>query len=197
MPLIKRFPPVTNQSSVDIWELARQTLAPLFFSLPLTSAHSPSLCILSLSFSSLVCLPLLLPDFHSFVIPSFSLRHHALSLHLLELAFLLLPPHTLPHFTSSLSVHLYSVAAGIGLFIAGKLTERGKSQWCPAELHLCNNVQSALQPSSGTEVNWSGSNITLFGFIFFVPSLGQFTGIASRKIEQRHLHHVFSLTVLW
>lgn len=153
MPLIKRFPPVTNQSSVDIWELARQTLLPCCFSLSLLLLLTVSLFLLQFRplFASLVfCLTFTL--FHSL-----SLSLHALSLFLsispvisfLSLFLLFRPP--------SLSISLVLLLALVCFFFASKLTRRRKSQRCHAELNLCNNSQSATQPSSEAGVNWSWS----------------------------------------
>lgn len=62
MLLIKSFPLVTNQSSVDIWELARQTLLPCCFSV--------SLLVL---LTSVFFLPHFLPPPTIYLLPTLSL----------------------------------------------------------------------------------------------------------------------------
>lgn len=86
MPLIKRFPPVTNQRNVDIWELARQTLLPRCFSTlpPVFWVFLGFFCLPSLFFSLVFSFRLTF----TFTVSFPSARSHPLLLFLL----LFLPP---------------------------------------------------------------------------------------------------------
>lgn len=124
MPLIKRFPPVTNQSSVDIWELARQTpLVLLFYTLSLL-VFAPG-AFFFFSFLHLFLPPLVSPS-----------AFHSASL-ILGYSFF---PVSAPSPQSSFSVPSRRYRRRRGSVFVVDLTGRRKSQRCRTEFYCNKNI---------------------------------------------------------
>lgn len=172
MPLIKSFPLVTNQSSVDIWELACQTLC----CFPL--AASCLLCLFFIPLRSLAPLSLHQPDPHSALFATARSRPlEELSLHF----------STRRSFFPSLSTPSISSVPLLAFLCVFNLQMRWEEE-VPAEADWAQLMQQQSDGYGGS-IKERGQLVTVllfFFFFFFQTSHSESLILVFRLIEFGH-----------